>query len=186
MLKKIIIFLTFSILTFANSEEALKNALDRLYGNNDKITFDIRSAKALFQPEEKIVTIQYKDGEKSGYTSVAAVGGEYSCYVTLFKGYEYAIFGAGDNTVLDVDMFIYDPLGNTVAYDRNPDPTAFALLPKEFAVSSTAKVDKSVAGTDITIRPLETQKYMVKLKLRNSNADKSSLAFLVATKWLKQ
>ena len=48
MLKKIIIFLTFSILTFANSEEALKNALDRLYGNNDKITFDIRSAKALF------------------------------------------------------------------------------------------------------------------------------------------
>ena len=163
MLKKIIIFLTFSILTFANSEEALKNALDRLYGNNDKITFDIRSAKALFQPEEKIVTIQYKDGEKSGYTSVAAVGGEYSCYVTLFKGYEYAIVGAGDNTVLDVDMFIYDPL-----------------------VSSTAKVDKSVAGTDITIRPLETQKYMVKLKLRNSSTDKSSLAFLVAAKWLKQ
>ena len=60
------------------------------------------------------------------------------------------------------------------------------LLAKEFAVSSTAKVDKSVAGTDITIRPLETQKYMVKLKLRNSNADKSSLAFLVAAKWLKQ
>lgn len=185
MLKKIIIFLTFSILTFANSEEALKNALDRLYGNNDTINFDVRSAKALFQPEEKIVTIQYKDGEKSGYTSITPVGGEYSCYVTLFKGYEYVIVGAGDNTALDVDMFVYDPLGNTVAYDRNPDTTALALLPKDFSVNSTAKIDKTVAGTDITIRPLETQKYMVKLKLRNSNSDKSSLAFLVATKWLK-
>ena len=83
-------------------------------------------------------------------------------------------------------MFIYDPLGNTVAYDRNSDSTAFALLPKEFSVSSTTKIDKSVAGTDIIIRPLETQKYMVKLKLRNSSTDKSSLAFLVAAKWLKQ
>ena len=47
MLKKIIIFLTFSILTFANSEEALKNALDRLYGNNDKITFCRFSARTI-------------------------------------------------------------------------------------------------------------------------------------------
>ena len=186
MFKKIIIFLTFSFLTFASSEDALKNALDRLYGANDKIAFDIRNAKALFQPEEKIVTIQYKDGEKSGYTSETLVGGEYSCYVTLFKGYEYIIVGAGDNTALDVDIFVYDSLGNTVAYDRNSDATALALLPKDFPVDDSAKIDKSVAGTDITIRPLETQKYMVKLKLRNSNTDKSSLAFLVATKWLKQ
>lgn len=186
MIKKIILFLAFSVLTFANSEEALKNALDRLYGSNEKIAFDIRSAKALFQPEEKIVTIQYKDGEKSGYTSVTPVGGEYSCYVTLFKGYEYVIVGAGDATALDVDMFIYDPLGNTVAYDRASDATALALLPKDFAINSTAKIDKTVAGTDITIRPLETQKYMVKLKLRDSSSDKSTLAFLVATKWLKQ
>lgn len=173
-------------MAFANSEEALTNALDRLYNGKPTIEFDVRSAKALFQPEEKIVTILYKDMERSGYTSVIPVGGEYSCYVTLFKGYEYLIVGAGDNSATDVDIFLYDSLGNTVAFDRNPDTTAVALLPKDFTVSNTAKIDKSVAGTDITIRPLETQKYMVKLKLRDANAEKTSVAFLVATKWLKK
>lgn len=185
MFKKIILFLTLSFLSFASGEEALKNALDRLHGGNDLIQYDIRTAKALYQPNEQIVTIPYKEIERSGYTKEIGIGEEYSCYITLFKGYEYVIVGAGDNNVSDVDIFIYDQEGNTVSFDRNPDPTAYALLPKDFSVSKSAKIDKTMAGTEISIRPTETQKFLVTVKLRSSKAPKSSVAFLVATKWLK-
>ena len=42
-----------------------------------------------------------------------------------------------------------------------------------------------MAGTEISIRPTETQKFLVTVKLRSSKTPKSSVAFLVATKWLK-
>lgn len=185
MIKKMFIFLVISVFTFATGEEALKNALDRLYGNKPKIDFDIRSAQALFQPEEKIATIIYNGEEKSGYTSDIALGEEYSCKITLFPGYEYVIVGAGDNAVVDVDIFLYDSLDNTVALDRSPDATAYAKLPKDFKLNPGVNVDKTVAGTDITIRPYEKEKYTVKIKLRDSKTPKSSVAFIIGTQRLK-
>lgn len=186
-MKKILtLFLIISTLSFASSEEALKNALDRLYVKENISNVDIRTAKALYQPEEKIVTIQYNNQEKSGYTSSIQPGEEYSCYITLFKGYEYIIVGSGDNASIDVDIFVYDLSGNTIALDRTPDSTAYAMLPKDFVLNKDSKVDKSIAGTDTSVRPLETQKYLVKLKLRDSSSPNSDVAFLVATRLLNK
>lgn len=185
MKKILVLFFTISLFSFATSEEALKNALDRLYGNKNTINYDIRTAKALFQPEEKIITILYKNEEKSGYTSDINMGEEYSCKVTLFEGYEYVIIGAGDDSSIDVDIFVYDLEGNTVALDRTNEATAYAKLPKDFVLNKSVKIDKSIAGSETTIRPLETQKYTVKLKLRESNNPASSVAFIVGTKRLK-
>lgn len=185
IIKKLIIFLIISTLSFGNSQEALKNALDRLYGKNEKIVFDIRTAKALEQPGETITTINYKNEEKSGYSSEIAVGEEYSCKITLFPGYEYVIVGAGDNAALDVDIFVYDSLENTVALDRSTDASAYAKLPKDFSLNPSVKIDKNIAGSEITIRPFEKEKYTVKLKLRDSKNPKSSVAFIIGTKRLK-
>jgi len=185
MIKKIIVFMTISIFSFATGEEALKNALDRLYGNNTKINFDIRTAQALFQPEEKIATINYNSEEKSGYTSDISIGEEYSCKVTLFPGYVYVIVGAGDSSATDVDIFVYDSLDNTVALDRSSDATAYAKLPKDFQLNPGVNIDKSIAGTDITIKPYEKEKYTVKLKLRDGKSPKSSVAFIIGTQRIK-
>lgn len=185
IIKKLILFFAISILAFGNSQEALKNALDRLYGNNTKIAFDIRTAKALEQPGETVTTILYNKEEKSGYSSEIAIGEEYSCKITLFPGFEYVIVGAGDNAAIDVDIFVYDTLENTVALDRSTDATAYAKLPKDFSLNPSVKIDKSIAGSEITIRPYEKEKYTVKLKLRDSKNPKSSVAFIVGTKRLK-
>lgn len=185
MKKIFLFFFIISIVSFANNEEALKNTLDRLYMNKNEINFDIRTAKALFQPEETIVTIFYKGEEKSGYAANVNLGDEYSCKVTLFEGYEYAIVGAGDNSAIDVDIFVYDPEGNTVAFDRTTYPTAYAKLPKDFLLNKSVTIDTSIADTETSIRPLVTQKYTVKLKLRESKNQNSSVAFIVATKQLK-
>lgn len=184
-IKKLILFFAISILAFGNSQEALKNALDRLYENNTKIIFDIRTAKALEQPGETVTTILYNKEEKSGYSSEIAIGEEYSCKITLFPGFEYVIVGAGDNAAIDVDIFVYDSLENTVALDRSTDATAYAKLPKDFTLNPSVKIDKSIAGSEITIRPNEKEKYTVKLKLRDSKNPKSSVAFIVGTKKLK-
>lgn len=185
MKSKFFLFLMVSFLAFGSSEEALKNALDRFYSNTNATNMDIRTAKALFQPDEKTVTIPYKNEEKSGYTFTLEPNGEYTCKVTLFKGFQYIIVGAGDNNALDVDIFIYDLNENTVAFDRTSDITAYALLPKDFALSKDVQIDTSIVGTDISIKPLETEKYIVKIKLRASKAPSSDVAFIVAAKKLK-
>lgn len=182
IIKKLFIFLTISILSFGNPQEALKNALDRLYGNSTTIPFDIRTARALEQPGETVTTISYKGAQRSGYSSEIAVGEEYSCRITLFPGQEYIIIGAGDNAAIDVDIFIYDPLGNTVAFDRTTDASAYAKLPLDFPVDPDIKIDKSVAGTIISVRPYERERYTVTLRLRDSKSPRSSVAFVVATR----
>lgn len=185
MLKKILLFLSISVLCFASSEEALKNALDRFYSNKNNVNLDVRTAQALFQPEEKIVTIQYNGEDKSGYTSEIAVGEEYSCKITLFPGYSYVIVGAGDNSVNDVDIFVYDSLDNTVAFDRTSDSTAYAVLPKNFKLNAGVNIDKSIAGTEFSVRPYVKEKYTVKIKLRDGKSPKSFVAFFVATQRIK-
>jgi len=179
------LFFIISIFSFGNSQEALKNALDRLYENNSKIEFETRTAKALEQAGETVTTILYNKEEKSGYSSEISIGEEYICKITLFPGFEYIIIGAGDNAALDVDIFIYDSLENTVALDRSNDASAYAKLPKDFSLDPSVKIDKSVAGSETTIRPYEKEKYTVKLKLRDSKNPRSSVAFIVSAKKLK-
>ena len=62
---------------------------------------------------------------------------------------------------MDVDIFVYDTLENTVALDRSTDATAYAKLPKDFSLNPSVKIDKSIAGSEITIRPYEKEKYTV-------------------------
>jgi len=48
-------------------------------------------------------------------------GGSYTFRTTLFSGYEYVLIGAGDSTVRDLDIVLYDENWNQLAKDTMTD-----------------------------------------------------------------
>jgi hypothetical protein len=48
-------------------------------------------------------------------------GGSYTINTTLYKGYDYVIIGAGDSSVKDLDLEIYDENWNLINRDTERD-----------------------------------------------------------------
>jgi hypothetical protein len=182
---KFIVFMLISLGIFCDSIKSMENAVKHYNKYKFKRNFDIRTASQLKQPNETITTINYKGRSYSGYTSIIKENEEYVCRITLFKGFEYIIIGAGDDNSEDIDLFVYDEQGNTVAMDRNKEAYAYARLSPQLAKIRNINNDINVLNTKISVRPLKTQKYWVKIKLRKAKGNSSSVGFIIGNRKVK-
>lgn len=179
---KFTVFMLISIGIFCDSIKSIENAVKYYSKYKFERNFDIRTASQLKQPDETVTTINYKGNTYSGYTSDIKENEEYICRITLFEGFEYIIIGAGDDTSEDIDLFVYDEQGNTVAMDRSMEPFAYARLSPQLAKVKNINNDIDILNTKISVRPIKTQKYWVKIKLRKSSDKTSSVGFIIGNR----
>lgn len=180
-----IVFVLFTFSLLAQGEDSLQNAFNHFKKYKEYKTFDIRSATQLKQADEIVTTIKDNGVNVSGYTARLKEGEEYLCRITLFQGFEYAIVAGGDNNAVDIDLFVYDGEGNTVAMDRNLESVSYARLTKELADTTSLNNDKEIMYSEVSVRPLKTEKYWVKIKLRKSLTSTNDVAFLVGNRSVK-
>lgn len=180
---KFFIFLLLSLNLFSQGKEiSIRNAVEFFEEHEIYESFNIRTANQLQQPGEIVTTINHRSRPISGYTARIAKGDEYLCRITLFEGYEYVIIAAGDNNVVDIDLFIYDEEGNTVAIDRSINSKAYATLNAQLASIPDINNDRAIVYSDISVRPLKTQRYWVKVKLRDSLASTNDVGFIIGNR----
>lgn len=185
MFYKFLIFLSLSFCIFPNTNDSIRNAINYFEKYEIAKEFNIRTARELRQKGETVTTINHKGKSISGYTTNIKVNEEYLCQITLFKGYEYAIIASGDNNAIDIDLFVYDSQGNTVAMDRSIGSSAYARLETSLTKTRNINNDYTVMNSDISVRPLLTEKYWVKIKLRQGISSTSDIGLIIGNKRVK-
>lgn len=185
MFWKFFLFLSLSFYTFSNTGDSIKNAINFFEKYEISKKFNIRTARELRQKGETVTTINHKGKSISGYTTNIKVNEEYLCQITLFKGYEYIIIASGDNSAIDIDLFVYDSQGNTVAMDRSIGSSAFARLETSLTKTKNINNDYTVMNSDISVRPLLTEKYWIKIKLREGIDATSDIGLIIGNRTIK-
>lgn len=180
----LLLFTILSISIFASPEQAIINAV-KFYDTFEDVEQYFRTAKQLQQPNEVVTTVRYNNRDYSAYTKEIAVGSEYQVKFTLYSGFQYNIIAAGDDSAVDVDVFIYDGNGNTVALDRSRKNESFALpLPQ---MKSVKKINAltDIVGQQVSVKPKWKEKFTGVLKLRKATGNKASVAILISSRRLK-
>jgi|GEM_PF-4819354 len=185
MFLKFLLFLSLSFYTFSHTDDSIKNAINFFEKYEISKDFNIRTARELRQKGETVTTITHKGKSISGYTTNIKVNEEYLCQITLFKGYEYAIIASGDDNAIDIDLFVYDSQGNTVAMDRSIGSSAYARLETSLTKTKNINNDYTVMNSDISVRPLLTEKYWVKIKLREGIEATSDVGLIIGNRTIK-
>ncbi len=182
---KVILFMILTFSIFSQGEGSIKNAAKLFEAQPNYWTYVVRTAKQLKQPDEIVATTKYNNKWFSGYTQRIKNGDEYLVRATLFKGFEYIIIAAGDDNALDIDLFVYDGEGNTVAMDRRVNNVSHAKLTPELAKVNSINNAIDVMDTEVSIRPLETEKFWIKIKLRDSLTSTNDVGVIIGSRAVK-
>lgn len=190
-IKKIKIFSViiafFSIFSFSlgSASDAANNALDFFVPHFPK-EYEIRDLENDYglsiNPNYKS-SIVYKDTVYGFYTSPAKTGAEFEIPTRLFQGYEYIIIGAGDQDIYDLDIKIYDENDNVVALDRSTQKYSLPVLNTNYIQDKSINNDFSIANKKISVCPVKTANYKLKILVRNAEIDKGgNWAVIIASK----
>ncbi len=182
---KLIIFIILTFSIFSQGEDSIKNAVKFFEKQPNYWTYVVRTSRQLQQPDEIVATTKYNNKWFSGYTQRIKNGDEYLVRATLFKGFEYIIIAAGDDNALDIDLFIYDGEGNTVAMDRRINNASHAKLTPELAKVNSINNSINIIDSEVSVRPLETEKFWIKIKLRDSLTSTNDVGVIIGSRAVK-
>lgn len=178
--KPLFLFFIISISVLGSTSDAAKNVMD-FSGIILENQYELRDLKSLSDKEK--TPIVYLDKNYFLYSGTGGTNSEFTIQTKLYIGWDYIIIGAGDNDVSDIDIFIYDDAGNLVAVDRNKTKHSFPLFKSEYMDTTvTLNNNKNIEGQKISVRPIRSSSYTIKVKIRNAKTKDSGWAMLIASK----
>lgn len=179
-LKIILLFAAIVSFGYASPQDASKVVFDFAgFLLNDN--YEVRDLKEVKPAEKTSYTFQNK--EYFLYTGTGAKESEFSISTKFYVGWDYIIIGAGDSNSSDIDIYVYDENSALVAVDRSVTLHSFPLYKSEF-IDSTLNPNNNpnIEGEKISIRPLKSGTYTIKIKIRAASDAAVSWSMLVASK----
>lgn len=177
-----LLFLSFTLHNFSSPQDSIKNAINFFEKYEVSRNFNIRTARELRQRGETVTTINHKSRAINGYTRSVNISEEYIFRVTFFKGYEYAIIASGDDSIIDIDLFVYDSQGNIVARDQTFGASAYARFDNLLSKVRSLNNDPSIIDSDLSVRPLLSERYWIKIKLREGKNPKGNIGLIIGNR----
>lgn len=179
-LKIVLLFAAIISYGYGSPQEASKSVFDFaefLLNEN----YEVRDLKDVKPADKTSYTFQNK--EYFLYTGSGTKESEFAVSSKFYIGWDYIIIGAGDGNLSDIDIYIYDENSTLVAVDRSVTPHSFPLYKSEF-IDSTLNPNNNpnIEGEKISIRPLKSGIYTIKIKIRTAASDTASWSMLIASK----
>lgn len=179
-LKLILLFATIVSSIYSAPQDASKIVFD-FAGLLLKDNYEVRDLKNVKPADKTSYTFQNK--EYFLYTGTGAKDSEFSISTKFYVGWDYIIIGAGDSNSSDIDIYVYDENSTLVAVDRNVTPHSFPLYKSEF-IDPTLNPNNNpnIEKEKISIRPLKSSTYTIKIKIRTASTPTVSWSMLIASK----
>jgi hypothetical protein len=171
--------LTF-INSFSTQEESSKKTLDfaTFLFNENYISRTLEDIE-----DSKKFKFNYETKDYFLYSEKSLPNQEFEIKTTFYVGWDYAIIGAGNSTLKDIDLYIYDSEGLVVAIDRNSSGISFPMIRSNYMdIYSNANNDMSIEGKRISIRPLKSGNYTIKIKVRNGFNSEGFWSVMILTR----
>lgn len=169
-----------SLNIFASKVNALKSTIRFYKSLKLSNNYELRTLKNLEESEK--VQLSIKGKAYNAYSFLLKEDDNYSFKTKFYAGYDYILVASGDRVVKDLDVIIYDGNGDTVSIDRKPTKQAFPRLNKDF-LSEKSNANKKIEKSKISIRPLKTDFYTIKVKNRKtSNINGGYCSLMIASK----
>lgn len=180
-----ILFLAIFSIALGDSKEAATNLLD-FFVPNFPSEYSIRELKNDYgyplEPEFK-AKMQYKNKMYNFYTAQSLSNEEFVINTKLFAGYDYIILAAGDKDIFDMDLKIYDEKDNLVAIDRSLQKYSLPILNPRYIYEKEINNDYSILNQKISVRPIRTADYTIKVHVRDATEDiGGNWALIIANK----
>lgn len=177
-----IVFLFAAIISYgyAAPQEASKVVFDFAgFLLNDN--YEVRDLKEVKPADKTSYTFQNK--EYFLYSGTGTKESEFSISTKFYVGWDYIIIGAGDSNSSDIDIYVYDENSTLVAVDRSVTPHSFPLYKSEF-IDSTLNPNNNpnIEREKISVRPLKSGTYTIKIKIRAVSDTAVSWSMLIASK----
>lgn len=177
------LFSTFLIIfssSFSNQEESSKKVLEFatfLFSENyvprnmDDVNDSIK------------FKFNYETTDYYLYSSTSKQNEDFEFKTKFYIGWDYLIIGAGDSVLKDVDIYIYDSNGFLAAIDRNSSGISIPFIRSNYMdVYAGINNDLSIEGKRISIRPLKSGEYTIKIKVRNNFSSEGSWSVIILTR----
>ncbi len=179
-LKIVLLFAAIISYGYGSPQEASKTVFD-FAGFLLNENYEVRDLKDVKPADKTSYTFQSK--EYSLYSGSGTKESEFAVSTKFYIGWDYIIIGAGDSHSSDIDIYVYDENSTLVAVDRSVTPHSFPLYKSEF-IDSTLNPNNNpnIEGEKISIRPLKSGVYTIKIKIRAAASDTASWSMLIASK----
>lgn len=174
-----IFFLTY-INSFSTPEESSKKTLDfaTFLFNENYIPRNIDNVE-----DSKKIKFNYETKDYFLYSEKSLPNQEFEIKTNFYVGWDYAIIGAGDLILKDIDIYVYDSEGLIVAIDRNSSGISFPLIRSNYMdIYSGANNDMSIEGKRISVKPLKSDNYTIKIKVRNGFNSEGFWSVMILTR----
>ena len=117
------------------------------------------------------------------YSEKSKSNEEFTIKTNFFVGWDYLLIGAGDSDLKDIDIYVYDSHRTLAAIDRNSSGISIPMVRSNYMdIYSQVNNDISIEGKRISIKPLKSGEFTIKIKTRGESNNEGFWSLIILTR----